>query len=64
MNCFQHRLTIPAQMLLALLEADAAHLGQERRELIRLRDQVRQAGRSHEVEAASVAAETRSMDGS
>jgi hypothetical protein len=40
MNCFQHHLTMPDQILLALLKADAAHLDQERCELIKLRDQV------------------------
>jgi hypothetical protein len=39
----QH-LTMPDQML-ALLKADAAHLDQERCELIRLRDQVGQSAR-------------------
>jgi hypothetical protein len=42
MNCFQHHLTMPDQILLALLQADAAHLDKERRELIKLRDQVGQ----------------------
>jgi hypothetical protein len=35
MICFQHHLTMPDQILLALLQADAAHLDQERRELIK-----------------------------
>jgi len=43
MNCFQHHLTMPDQILLALLKADAAHLDQERCKLIRLRDQVGQS---------------------
>jgi hypothetical protein len=34
---------MPDQILLALLKADAAHLDQERCELIRLRDQVGQS---------------------
>jgi hypothetical protein len=29
MNYLEHRLTVPAQILLALLKADAAHLDQE-----------------------------------
>jgi hypothetical protein len=47
MNCFQHHLTMPDQILLALLQADAAHLDKERRELIKLRDQVGQSVGSH-----------------
>jgi len=39
----KHHLTMPDQILLALLQADAAHLDQQRCELIRLRDQVGQS---------------------
>jgi hypothetical protein len=53
MNCFQHRLTMPDQILLALLKADAAHLDQERCDLIRLRDQVGQSAGSKNQHQAS-----------
>jgi len=40
MDYVQHPLTMPSQILLALLKADVAHLDQQMREINRLRAQL------------------------